>query len=369
MALKDRFKNLNSGRVMVIMVGFICVFLLAAAMKLMAPILIPFAVALLLSFIFDPIVSALERIRLPRPLGIAIVVILIGVGFYLIGLLLFVSIKRLIGLYPRYELRFTIIYEQVAQLLDLPYDDKISLLSNLFGQLGFRQKVQSFALGLSNESISILGNLAIVLIFMVFLMLERSHFKDKILAAFEGRVSDKIRKIASTIMVQIVRYLSVKFLISAITGILAFVLYTSVGLEFALIWGAIAFALNFIPNIGSILAGVGATVFALVQFWPNPVPILIVAIGILLINQILGNFVEPRVVGESLDLSPFIVLFSLGVWGWLWGFMGLVLAVPLTVVVKIICENIPILEPVSTIMGSYKALKERKSPDRIKEVE
>ncbi len=369
MALKDRFKNLNSGRAMVIMVGFICLFLLAAAMKLMAPILIPFAVALLLSFIFDPIVSALERIRIPRPLGIAIVVILIGVGFYLIGLLLFVSIKRLITLYPRYEMRFTIIYEQVASLLDLPYDDKISLISNLFGQLGFRQRVQSFALGMSNESISILGNLAIVLIFMVFLMLERSHFKDKILAAFEGRVSDTIRKMAATIMVQIVRYLSIKFLISAITGILAFALYFSVGLEFALVWAAIAFALNFIPNIGSILAGLGSSVFALVQFWPNPVPILIVAIGILLINQVLGNFVEPRVVGESLDLSPFIVLFSLGVWGWLWGFMGLVLAVPLTVMVKIICENIPILEPVSTIMGSYKALKERKVQERTKEAE
>jgi predicted PurR-regulated permease PerM len=118
--------------------------------------------------------------------------------------------------------------------------------------------------------------------------------------------------------------------------------------------------LNFIPNIGSLVSWAGTTLFALVQFWPEPGPILAAGTVMLAVNFILGNAVEPKIQGDNLGLSPFVIVASLVGWGWLWGFAGLVLAVPMTVIIKIVCENVPILEPVSILLGSYKAAKARK---------
>ena len=361
MALNDRLKNVNSGKVMLVLVGLICLFLLATALKLMAPVLVPLTVAVLLSIVLDPIVSGLEKLKIPRPVGISIVVMLIGGVLYLSGVFLLFSARQFISSFSKYELRLSIVYENIAALLRLPYDDQVSVMSNLLSLLDVNQRLQRFAIDLSNYSLSLLGNLGVVLFFMVFLMFERAHFKSKMLIAFEGKVSGKIRSISAAIVKQTVRYLSVKFLISLATGVFAYMTFLFVGLDFAPVWASLVFAFNFIPNIGSIAAGVGASMFALVQFWPEPAPIVVVSLGLLLINQVLGNIVEPKVVGESLDLSPFILLVSLATWGWLWGFMGLVLAVPMTVVIKIVCENIPLLEPVSVMMGSYRALRDRRA--------
>lgn len=360
MALNDRFKNMNTGKVMIVLVGFICLFLTAVTLKMMAPVLVPLTVAFFLSIVLDPIVTGLEKVKLPRPAGIAIVVLLIGGALYLIGVFLLFSARHFIVSFSRYEMRLSIVYENIAGLLRLPYDSHVSVMSNLLGLLDVDQRLQRFAIDLSNYSLAFFGNLGVILFFMVFLMMERAHFKHKILAAFEGRVSGKIRSISVSIVKQTVRYLSVKFFSSLATGLLAYLLFIIVGLDFAPVWASLVFAFNFIPNIGSIVAGVGASVFALIQFWPEPRPIIAIALGILLINQVLGNIVEPKIVGDRLDLSPFILLVSLATWGWLWGFMGLVLAVPMTVVIKIVCENIPLLEPVSVMMGSYRALRERR---------
>jgi predicted PurR-regulated permease PerM len=115
--------------------------------------------------------------------------------------------------------------------------------------------------------------------------------------------------------------------------------------------------MNFIPNLGSIVSWGGTTLFALVQFWPYPGSILATGIVMLAINFILGNAVEPKIQGDNLGLSPFVIVASLVGWGWLWGFAGLVLAVPMTVIIKIVCENVPMLEPVSILLGSYKEVK------------
>ena len=125
-----------------------------------------------------------------------------------------------------------------------------------------------------------------------------------------------------------------------------------VKLDFPIIWGFIAFVLNFIPNFGSIISGILTTFFALVQFWPHPSPVIWVGFVMLAVNMVLGNFVEPKVQGRNLGLSPFIIIVSLSVWGWLWGFLGMILAVPMMVILKIVCENIEFLQPLSILMGS-----------------
>jgi predicted PurR-regulated permease PerM len=132
-----------------------------------------------------------------------------------------------------------------------------------------------------------------------------------------------------------------------------------IGLEFAMIWGVFQFIANFIPSIGSIAVGLAATVFSVIQFWPNPAPMAAVGLIMLVVNIVFGFVLEPKIMGDRLGLSPLVVLVSLLLWGWIWGFAGLILAVPMMAIIKIVCKNIPVLEPISIILGSHKASSSR----------
>jgi predicted PurR-regulated permease PerM len=214
-------------------------------------------------------------------------------------------------------------------------------------------------LSFSNGFIGFLRDAFMVALFMTFILFEAAFFREKLDMAFDGARALQIKRISSDVMTQIAHYLSIKFFISLATGVLVGIGLKIVGLEFAVIWGVIQFILNFIPNIGSIAVGVIGTAFAIVQFWPNPAPIIAVGLIILVVNTILGSILDPKIMGDRLGLSPLVVLVSLLIWGWLWGFAGLILAVPMTAIIKISCENIPVLEPISIIMGSRKAAKAR----------
>jgi predicted PurR-regulated permease PerM len=163
------------------------------------------------------------------------------------------------------------------------------------------------------------------------------------------------------------KYLSTKFLISLATGLIVGVGLQLAGLEFAVFWGLIQFILNFIPVLGSLVAGVFASLFALLQFWPAPAPISLVALIMLGANQLIGNVLEPKILGDNLGLSPLAVLLSLTIWGYLWGFAGMILAVPMTVVVKIVCENVPVLEPVAVFLRSPKTIAIKLEEDEKKD--
>jgi predicted PurR-regulated permease PerM len=184
--------------------------------------------------------------------------------------------------------------------------------------------------------------------------MEAGYFKNKLEAAFNNR-SDRIFRMGQDVISQITRYLTAKFFISLGTGIITATGLFFIGVEFAILWGVIAFILNFIPVLGSIVAGVSTSIFALAQFWPQPVPVILTVALILTINMVIGNFLDPKIIGEHVGISPLMVLISLSIWGYIWGFVGAILAVPMTVIIKIICENIPIMEPVSILIGSKRA--------------
>lgn len=133
------------------------------------------------------------------------------------------------------------------------------------------------------------------------------------------------------------RYLGIKTVISLITGVLAGTLCWAAGLDFYPLWGILAFALNYIPVVGSFIAGVAPTVLALLV--KTPADAVVVMFGFFLINTFLGNFVEPMLMGRRFGLSTLVVLLSVMFWGWLWGPIGMLLAVPLTMMVKVILDN------------------------------
>jgi predicted PurR-regulated permease PerM len=156
---------------------------------------------------------------------------------------------------------------------------------------------------------------------------------------------------------QVQRYLAVKTAISLVTGILITIMTMAFGLRFALVWGLIAFLLNYIPNIGSIIAAIPAAVFALVQL--GLVPALLIAAGYLVINTILGNIVEPNLVGQTLGLSTLVVFLSLVFWGWVWGPLGMLLSVPLTMIIKIMLEANDETRWIAIMLDSGRAAQKR----------
>jgi predicted PurR-regulated permease PerM len=354
--MDDRFRHFKFGRTACFLVAFIALILGSAVLKLTAPIVLPFVIALLLSFVMGPMVTFFLKWRIPRFCSIFLAVAVIIAGLYLIGMVLFSSAKAIIALYPRFENRLTEIYASVAGIFDLSYDSHLSFIENIWAQLGIRTRIRNFTFSLSNSFITLLKDAFMVVVFLVFILLEAAYIKEKFVLAFENQWAGQIERISEGIVRQVMRYLSTKFLISLATGLVVGIGLQLVGVEFAVFWGFIQFVLNFIPVIGSIAVGVFATLFALLQFWPEPTPIVLTGLIMLGANQLIGNALEPKVMGDNLGLSPLAVLLSLTVWGYLWGFAGMILAVPMTVIVKIVCENVPVLEPVSVFLSSPRAV-------------
>lgn len=352
--------SFNSGRAVFFLLIFICSIIAGVVLKFAASVILPFTIAVLLASALFPIIKLLDKFRVPRFISILLIVIILVAVLSIFAMALFSSGSNILSLYPKYETRLKEIYFNVSRLFELPYDDSLSFWDNIWGQLGIRTWVRGFAFSFSNIFLSFLSKAFLVVLFIVFILTEASHFRGKLEAAFENR-SDRIYKMGQAVMAQITRYLTAKFFISFGTGLIFAIGLKLIGLEFAIGWGVIQFFLNFIPTLGSIAAGIAISLFSLIQFWPNPVPVILVVSFVLVSNMVLGNFLDPKIIGEHVGISPLMILISLGIWGFIWGFAGMVLAVPMTVIIKIICENIPIMEPVSVLIGSPKAIMTKKA--------
>lgn len=353
------FKTFHSGRAVFFMMVFLCVIFAAAVLKIASTVILPFTIAVLLAFVMSPLIKAMEKIRCPLYLSILLVVFIIITGMYIFGMVIFSSGRMIIMYLPKYTNRFNDIYNWLAQLLDLPNNQELSFYQNLWGQESIRTFVRNFTISSSSIFFRFLSSALLVVLFMVFLLVEASFFRDKFMIAFENRIG-RIDRIGNDIMFQITRYLGAKFIISLANGIVLAISLGFAKLEFAVVWGVIQFVLNFIPTLGSIVVGVIVSLFAIIQFWPDPGPVILV-ISILLGLNIITSVLDPKIIGDNMLISPLVVLASVAIWGYIWGFAGMVLAVPMTVIIKIVCENLPIMEPISIMIGSKRSTFARKA--------
>ncbi len=212
---------------------------------------------------------------------------------------------------------------------------------------------------------AILANSFLILIMVVFLLLEAWTLPAKLQAVFgeKSKALDRFHSLAESIN----RYLAIKTWISLLTGALAAGLCFAFGLDFALLWGLLAFLLNYIPNIGSILAGIPPVLLAIVQLGPFEAGVILTCY--LIINNVLGNFVEPRFMGKGLGLSPFAVIVSLIFWGWVLGPVGMLLSIPLTMAVKIAMEAREETLWIAVLLGPGAAAEERLEEMKSGEIE
>lgn len=329
------------------------VILVLAVFKIASSFFVPLVIALLLSAVFYPFIKNLTKVHIPWVSGIIIVMLIALLVFYSVGSLLVASSRAVMSAYPRYEERFITVYRSIAELFRLPFDENSSLISNLWNSLGIRSFIQDAALAASNFLVSFARVIVLIALYIVFFLIEIRTLHRKVQAAFP--VESSRRKLTVVILKtvrEVTRYISIKFIISFLTGVLVFAVTALVSQDFAIIWGFLAFILNFIPTFGSIVSWVLTVGFSLLQFYPSLWRVVLVAASVFAINFILGNIIEPRWEGNDLGVSPVCILISLSLWGWIWGFLGMILAVPILVIVRIICENVESLHSVAVLLGS-----------------
>lgn len=345
---------------MIVLVGFL------AILKVTQSVSIPIMVSFLMSFVFYPVLRKMHKLHIPWIVGIFIILITTFIFLVLVGNLIKSSLVAIINAYPKYENKFQTVYQLIVTKFNIPYDEESSLFANLMNSVNVRGYLQNTIFSFSSNVISFSKILMMVMLFFIFLLMELKSISKKLHLAFPNIESRaKITKVTSHIITDVTHYISIKFLISLITGILVFCSTAIIKMDFAIIWGFIAFILNFIPSFGSIASWAVTTTFAIVQFFPHWGFAVYVGIIVLFINFTLGNIIEPRWEGSDLGLSPFIILVSLSIWGYIWGFVGMILSVPLMVTIKLICENIPSLSPVAALLGNGKP-KKVKNPNKFK---
>ena len=328
----------------VVLAGFLC--------KTMYTVLIPVVLSFMLSFVFLPIIKKLNvKTGIPWVISSLIIVVLFFVALLGLTSLLVTSLSGIISEFPKYETRFMSIYQLIAESLGIEIDNTKSLFQNLWTSLKVREYTQRLAVTLSSGVISFTKTLFLIALMTAFILIEMRLTKRKMHYAFKANRA-KVTRISNQIINQTVRYISIKFFISLATGLLCGLAALIIGLDFPVVWGFLAFIMNFIPIFGSIISVGLTTIFSLIQFYPNWGRTLFIFLFMASVNMVLGNILEPRIEGKNLGISPVVILISLSLWGYIWGFTGMLIAVPLMVIIKIVCENIDYLKGLAIIIGN-----------------
>ncbi|MDB2385941.1 AI-2E family transporter [Shewanella sp.] len=315
--------------------GFaICAFVVVilAGIKTASPIVVPFVLSVFIAVICNPMISWLTRHKVPRGLAVLVLMLFIVLMGLWLASIVGTSINEFSKQLPFYQDQLTAQFSwivdelralniQISKEQLLAYFDPgiaLSMTTNMLSGVG-----------------SVMANLFLIILTVVFLLFESNGFSRKMHVALDdpGMRLQQIDRFLHSVN----QYMVIKTLVSLGTGFIVGLGLYIIGVDYALLWGVIAFLFNYIPNIGSIIAAIPAVLLAFVQIGPGAASA--VALLYLSTNAIMGNVVEPRYMGRGLGLSTLVVFLSLIFWGWLLGSVGMLLSVPLTMIVKIALES------------------------------
>jgi len=315
-----------------------------AGIRMASPILVPFLLSLFIAIISGPPLSWLHRKGVPRGLALLIVIAAVIAIELIVAVLVGTSIEDFSRSLPVYQARLE---EQMTALL--------AWLGGLGIHVSGRGILEAFdpgaAMNLVARLLTGLGgaftNAFLILILTIFILFEATTIPAKVRAtsADPDRSLETIDKFVSTIQ----RYMALKTVVSLATGVAVAVWLAILGVDYPMLWGFLAFLLNYIPNIGSILAAVPAVLLALLQLGGKTA--LLAGLGYLVVNTVIGNVVEPRIMGRGLGLSTLVVFLSLVFWGWVLGTVGMLLSVPLTMAIKVGLDSSEDTRWIAVLMG------------------
>lgn len=314
-----------------------------AGLKAASALFLPILVALFLSLLCIPPMNRLQELGVPSWLAITVVICGATLIVFLVSLVIASSISEFQGKIPHYRSRIDEMVNQVVAWLNAR-GFKVSR-GELVGQ-GDTGELMNRATEAMQAVLTMLSNVLLVVLTMIFILFEANSFKTKMRHALgsESDLSD-----FDVMTERIRKYLAIKTWVSLATGLAAGLLCWGAGVDFPWLWALIAFLFNFVPNIGSIVAAVFPVLLALIDRGLGTA--LFVTTGYALINLVIGNMIEPRLMGQRLGLSTLVVFLSLLFWGWVWGPVGMLLSVPLTVILKIALEHSDDFRWVAVMLG------------------
>lgn len=351
-----RAEWVRSGNVTRGLVAVAALVVIIAGLRMARPVVVLLLVAAFVALACLPAFNRLRRWRVPTVL--AVLAVVLGLLLVVTGVGVFVasSLTDFVQTLPVYEARLERLTAEAldwlaARGVDVP--DRTALLDTINPGTAL-----GLAATLLNGLGEILTNGVLILITVVFILLETSSFRWKLRQAVG--MPDATFPQVRAFMDGMKQYFVIKTLLSLLTGTLVAVWLSILGVDFPLLWGLLAFLLNYIPNIGSILAAIPATLLAIVQLGFGQA--LLVALGYLAINMVIGNFIEPRWLGHGMGLSPLVAFFSLIFWGWVLGPVGLLLSVPLTMTLKLALDSSPETRWLAVLLGPETPPEEPPTP-------
>ena len=324
-------------------------------------LLIPLVMAIFIWYLIHIIARLFESLplgkyHLPRVISYLMSLLVIGVAISLLVRIVSENIAQVTTLAPVYQKKLIILLNNFQELLRIPENFRISSFLRNFD---FGSILSQIALAIY----SLTSRVGIVIIYLIFLFLEQGSFNRKITAWLVSRGSDpkEFKNLLQRVDSDVRKYLGIKTLASAGTGFASYLIFSALGLDFAGFWALLIFLFNYIPTFGSIAASFFPIVLALIQF-ESPIPALVITIGLLALQFLIGNILEPKLMGETLNMSPLFLVVSLAFWGTIWGIPGMILCVPILVVLLIIFSRFEKTRPVAILLSKDGNLRVPVSP-------
>ena len=312
----------SSGNIILVIAAVI---IILGALKMAAVIVVPVLLASFIAIVISPIYTWLIRRKVPAAFALLAVILGLMIIFSLVGVLIGSSLQSFSSNMPLYEAQLQIQWDVVTAKLN-----ELGIIHGELGSIFNPSALMKYSATLLKGAGSILTNSFMIVLIIAFMLLESTNFAKKLEQA-KGHGSTMVQ--IDEVFTKIKHYMAIKAVVSLVTGVVITLLLLLIGLDYAILWGFIVFLLNFIPNIGSILAAVPAVLLAFVQL--GTFGALEIGAIYLFINILIGSIIEPKLMGAGLGISTLVVFLSLIFWGWLLGPVGMLLSIPLTITIKI----------------------------------
>ena len=316
-----------------------------------------FVAALFLANIFMPLVVQLRKKKVPMVFSILLVLAVVGAVLFGIVIVISATVNSVIEVIPKYQFKWDHVFlPAIAEVAGRFSSD----LKQQVTDFNFSSVLQPAKIIAALSLVpGLIGSFILILLFMLFILASHGQFMEKIERAFPPSDSFHLKKMIENIDSRVRTFLLTTLIINTAAGVTMTIVLMLFGVDLALLWGMLTFLLMFIPSIGSIFAITMPLLVAFLQFDTLGTPIIL-AVIVIISQLLIGSYITPLVMGSSLNLSPLLILVSIIFWGWVWGPLGMVLAVPITSAITIIFENIPALVPLATVMSSGQERKKRR---------
>lgn len=353
--MAKNIENKNRSPVVSFAAGLILVSLIGYLLIAGRSLLIPLVIAIFIWHLLNTIHNAVQRTpfigtRMPNWLSMVLALFVVALLVKILIDIITNNVNDVIEASSRYQENLTNILNNMDKRFH------VKTLANI-DTLTQNLSVQRVLINIYGMFTTITGSAVLIALYVVFLFVEQHFFRQK-LDALVPQTGH--RQLVNNIITHIVRdtqtYLGLKTLLSIVTAMSSWVIMKSVGLDFAEFWALLIFFLNFIPNIGAILATAFPMLLALIQF-QSWVPFIVITTGIVVIQFIVGNLIEPRFLGKSLNLSALVILIALALWGAIWGVLGMFLSVPITVMMMIIFAHFDATRPIAIMLSQDGYIK------------